>query len=124
MSFAKLSEVEMMIMHTVWKLGDNHTVYQVIQALSEDYGKQYSPSTVKTYLSKLKKKGFIKTYVKGNYSYIVSLMDKEEYQTEQMQKMKDFWYEGSAASLFSTLTKTITKEEVEELKGLLDDLDS
>lgn len=124
MNSTKLSDVEMIIMHTIWKMGDNHTVYEVIDVISEDCGRRYSTSTVKTYLTKLKKKGFITTYIKGNYSYIVVVKDQEEYKREQIQKMKNFWYDGSSRAFFNTLTQTISKEEKEELKEILNDMDS
>ena len=75
------------------------------------------------YITKLKKKGFVDTQVKGNYSYITAKITEEMYREEQMELMKDFWHDGSMKELVQTLTHTISKEEKEELKDLINDLD-
>ena len=75
------------------------------------------------FTEKLKKKGFVDTQVKGNYSYITAKITEEMYREEQMELMKDFWHDGSMKELVQTLTHTISKEEKEELKDLINDLD-
>ena len=119
MKLIELSEVEILIMKSIWKLGDGITVYEIIDYLDQVYDRKYARSTVKTYITKLKKKGFVDTQVKGNYSYITEKM----YREEQMELMKDFWHDGSVKELVQTLTHTISKEEKEELKDLINDLD-
>ena len=91
--------------------------------LDQVYDRKYTRSTVKTYITKLKKKGFVDTQVKGNYSYITAKITEEMYREEQMELMKDFWHDGSMKELVQTLTHTISKEEKEELKDLINDLD-
>ena len=105
MKLKELSEVEILIMKSIWKLGDDITAYDIIEYLKDHYDRDYARSTVKTYIAKLKDKGFL------------------EYREEQMRKMKDFWHDGSVKEMFQTLTKTITPEEKEELQDLIDDLD-
>ena len=63
------------------------------------------------------------TQVKGNYSYITAKITEKMYREEQMELMKDFWHDGSMKELVQTLTHTISKEEKEELKDLINDLD-
>ena len=123
MKLIELSEVEILIMKSIWKLRDGITVYEIIDYLDQVYDRKYTRSTVKTYITKLKKKGFVDTQVKGNYSYITAKITEEMYREEQMELMKDFWHDGSMKELVQTLTHTISKEEKEELKDLIDDLD-
>lgn len=123
MKLIELSEVEILIMKSIWKLGDGITVYEIIDYLDQVYDRKYTRSTVKTYITKLKKKGFVDTQVKGNYSYITAKITEETYREEQMELMKDFWHDGSVKELVQTLTHTISKEEKEELKDLINDLD-
>ena len=118
MKLIELSEVEILIMKSIWKLGDGITVYEIIDYLDQVYDRKYTRSTVKTYITKLKKKGFV-----GNYSYITAKITEEMYREEQMELMKDFWHDGSVKELVQTLTHTISKEEKEELKDLINDLD-
>ena len=61
--------------------------------------------------------------MKGNYSYITAKITEEMYREEQMELMKDFWHDGSMKELVQTLTHTISKEEKEELKDLINDFD-
>ena len=75
------------------------------------------------FTEKLKKKGFVDTQVKGNYSYVTAKITEEMFREEQMDLMKDFWHDGSVKELVQTLTHTISKEEKEELKDLINDLD-
>lgn len=123
MKLIELSEVEILIMKSIWKLGDGITVYEIIDYLDQVYDRKYARSTVKTYITKLKKKGFVDTQVKGNYSYITAKITEEMYREEQMELMKDFWHDGSMKELVQTLTHTISKEEKEELKDLINDFD-
>lgn len=102
---------------------DGITVYEIIDYLDQVYDRKYARSTVKTYITKLKKKGFVDTQVKGNYSYITAKITEKMYREEQMELMKDFWHDGSVKELVQTLTHTISKEEKEELKDLINDLD-
>ena len=117
MKLIELSEVEILIMKSIWKLGDGITVYEIIDYLDQVYDRKYTRSTVKTYITKLKKKGFVDTQVKGNYSYITAKITEEMYREEQMELMKDFWHDGSVKELVQTLTHTISKEEKEAIKA-------
>lgn len=65
MKLIELSEVEILIMKSIWKLGDGITVYEIIDYLDQVYDRKYTRSTVKTYITKLKKKGFVDTQVKA-----------------------------------------------------------
>ena len=61
MKLIELFEVEILIMKSIWKLGDGITVYEIIDYLDQVYDRKYTRSTVKTYITKLKKKGFVDT---------------------------------------------------------------
>ena len=121
MKLIELSEVEILIMKSIWKLGDGITVYEIIDYLDQVYDRKYARSTVKTYITKLKKKGFVDTQVKGNYSYITAKITEKMYREEQMELMKDFWHDGSVKELVQTLTHTISKEEKEAIKAEIKD---
>ena len=122
MKLIELSEVEILIMKSIWKLGDGITVYEIIDYLDQVYDRKYARSTVKTYITKLKKKGFVDTQVKGNYSYITAKITEEMYREEQMELMKDFWHDGSVKELVQTLTHTISKEEKEAIQKQLESI--
>lgn len=51
------------------------------------------------------------------------LIDEETYGKYQAEEVLNRWFDGSAKRLVSTLGEKLTKEEGEELRGILDDFD-
>ena len=73
MKLIELSEVEILIMKSIWKLGDGITVYEIIDYLDQVYDRKYTRSTVKTYITKLKKKRFV-----DNCNLLYSIKEEEK----------------------------------------------
>lgn len=120
-----LSGMENIIMKSIWRLEKTEkriTVYDIIQSLKENYEKKYSRATIRTYLTKLQKKGFIRLEWEGRYSYISSLVEEKAYQKKQLENMKEFWFDDSLSDMICAFTETISQEEAEELKNLMDKL--
>ena len=120
-----LSGMENIIMKSIWRLEKTEkriTVYDIIQSLKENYEKKYSRATIRTYLTKLEKKGFIRLKWEGRYSYISSLVEEKAYQKKQLENMKEFWFDDSLSDMICAFTETISQEEAEELKDLVDKL--
>jgi len=120
-----LSGMENIIMKSIWRLEKTEkriTVYDIIQSLKENYEKKYSRATIRTYLTKLEKKGFIRLKWEGRYSYISSLVKEKAYQKKQLENMKEFWFDDSLSDMICAFTETISPEEAEELKDLVDKL--
>ncbi len=121
-----LAGVEALIMKSIWTLekeGKPITVYDIIEYLKEHYEKEYHRNTVRTYLTKLEKKGFVSMEWEGRYSYIILQIDEKTYQKYQIEKMQEFWFEGSWKEFVCTLTESISGEESEKIRGMIDDLD-
>ena len=51
------------------------------------------------------------------------LINDESYGNYQAEKVLDRWFDGSAKRLVSALGEKLTKEDGEELRGILDDFD-
>ena len=120
-----LSGMENIIMKSIWRLEKTEkriTVYDIIQSLKENYEKKYSRATIRTYLTKLEKKGFIRLKWEGRYSYISSLVEEKAYQKKQLENMKERWFDDSLSDMICAFTETISQEEAEELKDLVDKL--
>lgn len=120
-----LNGLETIIMKSIWKLEKTEksiTVYDIIQRLKENYEKDYSRATVRTYLTKLEKKGFIYMEWEGRYSYVSSLVKEKEYQKKQLENIKEFWFDDSLTDMVCAFTETISQEEAKELKDLVDKL--
>ena len=61
--------------------------------------------------------------VKGRKAYVQPLINEESYGKYQAEKVLDRWFDGSAKRLVSALGEKLTKEDGEELRGILDDFD-
>lgn len=101
----RLSECELLTMKCVWSAqGQPVTCAQVIEKLKEKYGLSYMDTTVYTFLSKLKGKGFVESTITGKKRTLyVPIVSEEEYRLEQLKKFSEIWYEGTDASIIQDL---------------------
>ena len=122
---SELSEFELATMKCVCDAEEPVTCQQVIERLRTEYGMDYKDTTVYTFLNNLKAKKFITSKRKG-LTYYKAIRSEEEYRNEQLAMTEKFWFGGSPAKLVSALLqgKKVSKEEKEELKRLIDELDN
>ncbi len=92
-----LSECEMVTMRCVWNLGKDATAFNVINMLDEDYGLVYKETTVYTFLTKLKEKGFLDT-VRNGVTYYIPRISEKEYLKKAAKQYLDFWFHGNVAA--------------------------
>lgn len=122
-----LSPCETMIMRIIWDCEDSVcSIGELRSALKERFDKDYSRTTVSTFVLRLIDKGFVKTQKVGRNSFIHAIKREQEYKDKLLAESMDFWYRGKATSLISALCniQKLTKEEILEIRGLLDELDS
>lgn len=121
-----LSASETTIMKAVWDAGEDISIPDLIEVLRTNYGKDYARTTVVTFLLKLSDKGFVRTYRKGKLSYAHAMKSEAEYRTKLLNEETDYWFNGNVSNLFSALcsTRKLTKEEIVEIRSLLDDIDA
>jgi predicted transcriptional regulator len=86
----ELSECELMIMKCVWDANKPISCYEIMEQLRIKYGLEYKDTTVYTFLSNLKKKGFVKSFRKG-VTFYEPARDMEEFRDTQIEKMEEFW---------------------------------
>ncbi|MDP4148836.1 MAG: BlaI/MecI/CopY family transcriptional regulator [Bacteroidota bacterium] len=114
---------ELEILQVVWKYGPS-TVRQVNDLLNEQKRAVQYTSTLKL-MQIMAEKGILKrdeTNMKHVYSAAV---EEKKYKSLLLERFVDSMYEGSAASLMMQLlgNKTATKEELDQIRSLLDKLD-
>lgn len=121
----ELSACESVIMKVVWDAKEDIQLQDLMEALRVQYGKDYARTTVATFLQRLSDKGFVTTYRKGRISYTHALRSEEEYKNKMLREETDFWFQGNASKLMSALCKTkkLTKDEVQQIKEILDGMD-
>ena len=120
-----MSGCETLIMKIVWSSEEDLSTPEIMDQLKVRYGKDYARTTVVTFIQRLAEKGFVTTYKKGRVSYVHSLRSQSKYQENFIQEAEEFWFDGDAGYLFSTLCKVkkLSKKEVDDIQKMLDELD-
>lgn len=121
-----LSVSETVIMKAIWDAKEDISIPDLIDKLREEYGKDYARTTVVTFLLKLSDKGFVRTYRKGKLSYAHIMKSEDDYKAKLLSEEADFWFGGQVPKMVSALVskRAISKEDVEEIKNILDGLDN
>ena len=121
----EISGCETLIMKTVWDSKKELSTPELIDALRVRYGKNYARTTVVTFLQRLAEKGYVETYRKGRIAYVRALKTEKEYMNKFLSEAEQFWFEGDSSHLMAALcdTKKLSKDEIERIRELLDDVD-
>lgn len=119
----ELTNLEELMMRCIWEHEGEMPFLQMGKDLKEKFHKEYKRTSIRGYLFRLEDKGYIKVERRGRNSYIQPLVKEEEYGKKQAEKVVDTWFNGSAEEFFCALGKKITKEEGEQLKQMLDEMD-
>ena len=120
MNMPKISESEWEIMKLLWKKNPL-TSDEIINDLSSK--RDWSKQTIKTFITRLNKKGAIYYEKSGrNYNYYPAL-NEEECRTEENKSFLKRVYDGSLRILFANFIEqeNLTKKDIEELECMLKD---
>jgi predicted transcriptional regulator len=119
-NLAILTPLELKVMDVLWKLKRGF-VKDILEQWQEEPQPAYN--TVSTIVRILQdKKGYIGHVAHGRTHEYVPLVSKEEYQHAFLDNAVDKVFHGSVSSMLSMLMDNdkVSKEELEELKKLLD----
>ncbi len=121
----KLSESEEIVMRCLWDSREPMRLSDVITAC-EGYGHYWKAQTVSTFLLRLIQKNYIdfKPASPGRRVYFPKI-SMESYLDMQMHAMLDFWGKPTIHALASAFSQTdaLTKEDLTELREMLNDMD-
>lgn len=120
-----LSNSEKPIMKIIWCAEGDIALLELIEQLRVQFGKDYARTTVTTFLKKLSDKGYVRTYVKGNNSYVHPLISMESYRREVMRRDSEFWFGGNFSDALASMLwkRKVSGEEIRKMKEMLDDLE-
>ena len=121
----ELSACETLIMKVVWDAKEDIAVQELIVQLKEQYGKDYARTMVVTFLGKMADKGFVSTHRRGKNAFVHAEKNEDAYKSKLMNEETDFWFEGQTDQLLSAVCskRTVSKEEIQRMRDLLDSLD-
>lgn len=117
-----LSDREWKVLGALWKTGGAE-LGVIVSELFEETG--WSRNTVLTYLTRMEAKGLVSIDKDSNPHIYRAALDRESCQKDERQSFLHRVYSGSAGDLIAAFLKeeTISAEERERLRALLDDME-
>lgn len=116
----RLPESELEIMQIIWKKSAPVSRVDIEQALQETH--PLAPTTILTLLTRLCEKGFLSLKKEGRSNLYEPLITEKEYLAVESRSFLDRVFHGSVASFATALCDSgVTKEELEELRRLLEE---
>lgn len=114
-----LSENEWYIMQVLWEKS-SASLRELCDALSESKG--WTKHAISSFLKRMLEKGAISVDESGKVKKYIPLWNKEETILEETQSIMERVYKGDLLLMVSNAVKEqkLTKEEIEELKNMLD----
>ncbi len=114
-----------MIMNCFWDAGGSLTVPELQEVLEREHHVALSRSSLNTMVQTLVDKGFVELEKKTRYAYVYHItLTKQEFQMQELNHLKDEIFEGSLCEMMVGFAKqTATKEELEQVRKLLEELD-
>lgn len=121
----EISGCESFIMKIVWESKEDISTPELIEKLRTKYGKDYARTTVATFIQRLAEKGFVTTYRKGRTAYVRAIKREDEYIGKMVCDTDKFWFSGNTPKFFAALcnNKKLSKQEIEQIRAVLDQLD-
>lgn len=115
----RVSEAEKSVMDVLWQESPLSSVEVVEKLQSQDW----SEKTVKTFLNRLVKKGVV-SFQKDGRRYLYSpAIERDEFLADESEGFLDKVFKGNMKELLATFVenKQLSTEELDYLKGLLND---
>jgi len=114
-----LTEPELGIMQTLWETNDAVPRSYIQKKLSH---LNWKDTTFNTYLSRLQGKGFVAKETQGQTHYYHPLVSQQKYQQVESASVLNKLFQGSLKNFVLSVshTDTVKKEDLEELRNLLD----
>ena len=121
MTLAKLPEAELTVMGCVWEVGGAVTSAAVADKLGSE--KNWSYTTILTFLSRLAEKGFLKVYKEGKLNVYEPLVRREDYVENESRSFIEKIHAGSVTNLVACLygAGSINSADLEELRRYINE---
>ncbi|MGL5331014.1 MAG: BlaI/MecI/CopY family transcriptional regulator [Peptostreptococcaceae bacterium] len=117
----QISESELEVMKVLWKIKSGSSA-QIIEELSEN--SDWKPKTIQTLITRLVSKKALNVDKTNKKSYLYyPIVSEEEYKNVASSSFLEKLYNGSINMMIANFIKSkkMSKEDIEELKNLLDE---
>ena len=117
-----LSENEWYIMQVLWEKSPA-SLREICDALKESKG--WTKHAISSFLKRMQEKGAISVDETGKVKNYIAVWNKDETILEETQSIMERVYKGDLLLMVSNAVKEqkLTKEEIEELKRMLDSME-
>ncbi|MEZ3445496.1 MAG: BlaI/MecI/CopY family transcriptional regulator [Lachnospiraceae bacterium] len=116
-----ITESEELILNLLWR-DEKLSVMQIVKALEAQ--KNWSKQTIISFLKRMEKKGTVAFTTQGRTKYYYAVIKREEVIRTETKGLMDRFFGGNMGAMVSYMVKEteITKEDIRELRALLQDL--
>ena len=119
MTIRRLPDAELEVMQAIWSCEEPVSRADIDGILKDTH--PMAPTTLLTLLTRLSEKGFVRIEKEGRSSRYYPLVSKQEYLAQQSNRFLQKLCGGSLSVFASALCDSgLTKEEIAELRSLLD----
>ena len=124
MEFEELTPAEMQIMRVVWANPEPISVPELTRQLKEEYGKDYARTTIVTFLTYMKSKGYVYTERNGKLAYVYTAKTEKEFLQEEARHTVNRWFNGSTAGFLAALydSGSMSEEDIRKAREYLDEM--
>ena len=121
----ELTKSEWIVMKSIWEMGDGVTKAEIERHIENRYHKGWRPTTVGTFLSRLKDKRYVEFVRNGRECSYRILISEKEYQEFQMKEMFEFWGTRKVGDTLASFFKEqgLEEEAAKKVKDLINELD-
>ena len=122
--FEELTPSEMQIMRVIWDNPEPISVPELTSQLKEQYGKDYARTTIVTFLTYMKSKGYVYTERKGKLAYVYTAKTEKEFLQEEARHTVTHWFNGSTAGFLTALFDSgcMSEEDIRKAREYLNDM--
>lgn len=119
--FREVSETEMEILEFLWSKAKPISTTDLLTYFNDERQKNWKTQTIATFLSRLAKKGLVKTEMKGRGTLHYPAVTFEEYNKLKAKNVLEVMYGGSIKNFFVALygDKKLSKDDIADLKKWL-----
>lgn len=118
----KLTACEELVMKTIWDAGEELSLTEIMQRTNEKYHKEWKPQTVSTFLGRIVRKGYLRSYRQGRVFFYKILIPLEAYKGQQANELVEFWHHNNADEFLRSLmaARELRVKETARIRKLME----
>lgn len=119
----QLGYKQQLIMHCIWDMGGEAVNQELIDRIKKNYGISMTRQAMNVSIQVLIEKGYLKVTDRiGNAYVFKALIDREEFQVDELKRFMKLTFGNSGKMMFSAFMKSdVTPEELNEIKNMIEE---